>query len=242
MKRFWFVGILGVLCLSVFVVVSMRFQTHKPSTLEKRIGDVIAAHLEMYANQNAGARPANWAQFTNLVRYNAELLEERQMVIPELFALVPTNLTLTGFYKGELVVLQRSPSREYRNASRYFVFRDPSAEFSLGNMEEADVQALLGSSGVKLPDPNPQEVQAAKAAVEQLVAREQIEHQMIVAAAPKPTWADIGAVWWWRIKSSFFVYTENGHFTGRPRAFGIFVALGLFALVVYGWRWHGKRT
>lgn len=240
MKKFWLVSILIILCLSVLWTISRRDRADKHSTLEKRLGDVIAAQLEMYANQNAGARPANWTQLTNLARYNMQLLNERQLVIPELFALVPTNLTLTGFYEGELVVLQRSPSSEYRKASRYFVFRDSSAEFNLGNMEEADVQALLGSSGVELPAPDPAEVESAKVAVGKLLAEEERVRQIARQNAPRLSSAEIWAVWWIRVKAWFFVYTENGHFTGRPRPFGVFAGLVLLSLVIYGFR--SKRT
>jgi hypothetical protein len=100
-------------------------------------------------------------------------------------------------------------------------------EFLVAWLQESEMKELLARTGFVLPDPNPEEAQTAKAAVEELIARERNVHQMIVASAPKPTWADIRAVWWMRIKSWFFVYTENGHFTGRARPLGIFTALGL---------------
>jgi len=109
-------------------------------------------------------------------------------------------------------------------------------------MAEKEAQALLFNSGVALPAPNAAEMAKIRSAVEQLVAREQIEHQMIMAAAPKPTWGDIRAVWWMRLKGLFFVYTENGYCTGRPRPAGILIVVGLFTVVFYGWRRLGKRA
>jgi len=68
-----------------------------------------------------------------------------------------------------------------------------------------------------LSKPNPEEVQAAKAVVEERIAREQNEHEMIIAAAPRPTWAEIRAAWGARIKSWFVVPAGSGASSGGLR-------------------------
>lgn len=212
-------------------------------THEAMAVDEIRAGFIGYADVNGGLQATNWNQlrsFVDLLKINRRLALAGESFPVESNYVFVTDYSLPTRSKGNIVLLRYAPfEHPTYGPGRYFV-SCREHEFLSSWLDEPDFQKLLAQSGVKLPEPNPEEVRAAKVALETLIAREQIEHQMIVAAAPKPTSAEIGAVWWWRIKSSLFVYTENGHFTGRPRPLGIFTALGLLALIVYGWR--ARRT
>lgn len=160
------------ICL-IWALISPYAQARDHPTIEKKTGDVISAHFALFATQNAGNWPTNWNQLTNLVQHNRYLLEAKRMVIPELFAFVPTNLMLTGLDEGKLITIQRIATKEYEKEGRYFIFRDPDNEFRLGRMSEQEAQTILLKNGVTLPEPNPEEVRFAKAAVEKAVAEEE---------------------------------------------------------------------
>jgi hypothetical protein len=210
--------------------------------------DDVGKSMSLYRTLSNGVLPTAWSEIFSDKDYWARrtrtLIENGLEPIQAMYVFTPTNLTVIGYGRTGAVLIARShPLKEGGTTGRYVIYNNPDDDLSgirTDWIDEPEFQAMLKQSGVQLPAPDPAEVAAAKAAVEALITRKQIEHAMIVAAAPTPTWADIGDAWWWRIKSSFFVYTENGYCTGMPRPFGIFVTLGLVALVIFGLR--GKRT
>jgi hypothetical protein len=197
--------------------------------------------LNLETNNNASLNWQQVARYTDINKWNRELSQPGNIfVLQEHYVFVTNKWIISQARNRQVILIRTVPRTSYEGREgRYLVSWNGRYAETVWT-SETDFEEHLKQSGITLPVPDPAEVAAAKAAVERLITREQIEHQMIVAAAPKPTWADIGAVWWIRIKSWLFVYTENGHFTGRPRPFGIFVGLGLLALVIYGWRWVFK--
>lgn len=217
-------------------------------SVEHQMIDDVGKSISLYRTLSNGVLPTTWSQIFADKDYWARrtriLIENGLEPIQATYVFAPTNLAVIGHGRTGLVLIARSyPLNEDGRTGRYVIYTNPDDDLSGTRtdwIKEEEFQAMLGLSGTTLPVPDPADAAVAKAAVEERIAREQIEHQMIVAAAPKPTWDDIRAVWWWRIKSWFIVYTENGHSTGRPRPLSYFVGLGLLAAVIFGLR--GKRT
>lgn len=229
----------SVLCAAVILFTwNGHADSRLPFERSLSLGILTGVRLFMATNNSA---PSQWRDLwaTDVEAINKQLWEREQLPIQALYVFLTTNTLMLPSEK-KVVVAPISPVKIDGKSGRYVVCQLPDGSVYDDWVTESEFQKALAQSGVTLPTPDPREVAAAKAAVERLMAREQVEHAMIVAAAPKPTWADIRAVWWLRLKGWFFVYSENGHFSGRPRPLGIFVALGLVALVIFGLR--GKRT
>lgn len=194
--------------------------------------------------------PTTWTQIFADGQYWAErnraTVTAMGKVIPELFVLTPTNLSLLPPQAGFVIAAARQPMNESGTWGRFTVIKDdnqnPFSAIRTVWIAERDFQKMLAQSGVKLPDPDPVELAAAKAAVEALLAREQREHEMIRHAAPKPSAAEVWALSWERIQSWFVIPQASGASGGQlrivPTGFGVLFFLGLGAL---GWHWWRKK-
>jgi len=127
-----------VAILAAFPASSIHVCSQDRPPLEKQVGDVLCAHVEMFANKNSGAWPTNWAQLTTLAKFEQQLFRDRHVLLPEIYIFAPTNLPLAGFrnsrnYEGALILIQGTPTKEHDLDGRNFVYYDSSIhEFRLG--------------------------------------------------------------------------------------------------------------
>jgi hypothetical protein len=116
------------------------------------VGERIAVHLELYANQNAGSLPTNWIQVSTL----SEDLKPHgnKSSVPEMFFLLKSNLTFSRGYQGEgeMVAIQTHPEYEQGVKGRFFVMRNNSNEFHADWMSEAGIQEFFSEHHEKVPD------------------------------------------------------------------------------------------
>lgn len=155
---------------------------------EQRIAGLLSARLELYAYQNAGAWPRSWSQLTNLDEPNKYLFSEKSVVIPELFAFLPTNVPIAGFYEGELLLIQSKPNKEYRRLGRHFVFYSSdlgTLAFRAARMSEQEVQALFSKYGLQPPQSSPEEIRLARERAIEALAEERATERQVQELAPK---------------------------------------------------------
>lgn len=186
--------------------------------------------LNLEANSNA---PLNWQQVTQYAdvnKLNRQLSKPRKIfVLQEHYVFITNKWIISQARNRQVVLVRNQPRTSYEgNIGRYLVCWNGDVAQALG-MSETDFQKSLAQSGMKLPEPDPAEVAAAKAAVEALFAKEQWEQEVIVATAPKLTWADICTAWGQRIKSWFVAPAASG---GQVRV--VPVALVVLSLLAIG--------
>jgi hypothetical protein len=153
-------------CLVCLICAPLLRHGGGPS-LESGVAGRISTEIMQFAKKNNGMWPTNWLQLSDLAKRDGYLFRRKGLLIPEAYAFVPTNLTVTGHYEGNLIVIRRRPIKDNGNKGRYFVYHDTLAdEFNEGWMSEQDVQDLFSKFSVTLSEPNPEEVRAAREAVE----------------------------------------------------------------------------
>jgi hypothetical protein len=188
MKKLLITAII-LLCASfawfLYIVPLSRGGT--PPPVEPRIIGRISSEAMLFARRSSGVWPTNWLQLTNLIQDNLYFLAKKRTLIPEAYAFVPTNLPLTGHYGGDLIIIRRTSIKKDGQRGRYFVCHTPDDEFRDGWISEQEVQALFSKFGVTLPPPNPEEVRAAREAVEKALAEDNAVREVIDANAPRPT-------------------------------------------------------
>ncbi|GEM_PF-5482128 len=194
--------------------------------------------LRLETNSNASLSWQQVAQYVDITKLNRQLSRPGKIfVLQEHYVFITNTWVISELRNQQAILVRNQPRTSYEGRiGRYLVCWNGSFAQTL-SISEDDFQKRLKESGVILPLPDSEEVAAAKAAVERLIAREEVEHEMLRQAAPKLSGAEIAELWWLRIKSWFLAYDENGHFTGRPRLLGVLAGLGVVGLTVYGWRW-----
>ena len=228
---------LCICLISLLGLIACSART-QPST-EGRIAGRIAVVIQFYVNEHNGLMPTNWSQLSaHLVSNDRELLEDKGEVIPAAYVFTPTNLYKADFREGRVIAARSNPIKENKRMGRYVIYENTDKDIWTDWMNEEEFQAMLVECGVSLPKPNLDEVEGVKAAVAQLIAREQQEREMARKSVPSLTASEVCAIWWERIQSWFVIPGAGG--SSRVR-WGSVVTVsvglaGLGGLAVWWWK------
>jgi hypothetical protein len=237
-----------------FVTVLLSFLITKNAGADERITverstiDMLWKNIDVYQTLS-NSLPADWHELFADNQYWAErnrvLLEGTGKVIPEHYVFTPTNFTLLPPKKGYILVARYKPLKEDGVWGRYVVIRNlgESLAFSIQSawIDEKAFQKLVNESNVKLPEPDPAEVRAAKEGVKNLIAEEERVSQIVRQNAPSVTSEETWSVWRERIKGVFIKPSANGSQKGHIRPAPVAITLlALFGVGFFVWRRFAK--
>jgi hypothetical protein len=193
----------------------------------------------------SGQTPTNWQQITqycDVGKWNRQLSQAgKPFILQECYVFIRDQWIISPARNRRIVLARNQPKTNYEGkVGRYLVCWDGNSEQIIW-MPEDDFQKALKQSGVKLPQPEPAEVRAAKEAVEKLIAREVEEREFILKNAPRPSLAKRWTVLQERIKSWFVTPKTNSVSGGQIRWESVLLGVLLVTGLAGGWYWLGQR-
>lgn len=214
------------------------------STFERDLALGISTGIRLYVATNKESLPKQWADLwaTDIGALNKQLWQRKMEPLQGLYVFVPTNPIVLVSQKYKVMVVRYEPIKEEGRLGRYVVCQSPKNDILDGWVDEGDFQKALEQSGVKLPEPDTNEVRAAKEAIEKLIAREEVDRAIIQQSAPRPSLTERWAVLGEHVKSWLVAPKTNGASGGQLRWESVLVGvLVVGGLLVGGWHWLRQR-
>jgi len=232
--------------------------------LENDFAQSLWRTIDLYRAANHGVTPTNWSQLRTILSDDYLTTMEREFehlrdagfrtCIVEKYVFLPPGMKVQGYPQSRVLLLSVSPTRVGSGPpGRYLIFDDDESSpdsLRYGWIAEDRIQQMLAVAGIKFLTPEPAEVRAAKEAIEELVAKEKAEREIIRHNAPRPSLAGRWTVLQEGIKGIFIKPISNGISGGTsgqaqaiqirlvPVVIVILLSAGIIAFAVRLWLRH----